>query len=752
MPLSPGTRLGPYEIMTPIGAGGMGEVYKARDSRIGRDVAIKLASAEFIDRFDDEIRAVAALNHPNICTLHDVGPNYIVTELVEGETLWGWLMRAPDLERRLGVARQVLEALRAAHSAGFVHRDLKPHNVMVRGDGYVKVLDFGLAKRIPGWGSLTPEGISATDVTLPGQIVGTISYMSPEQIQGQRVDGRSDLFAFGIMLYEMLVGQHPWRRDSAVDTLHAILHEDAPMDPVGSAAGAEVTSVVHKLLRKHPAERYQSAEAVLEALARHAVAQGLDTGAPSSAQPFTSIAVLPFVFLSEVDERKALSLGFADALITILGNLETVTVAPTSAILGYAPGTEPSRVCRDLGVRHTLQGNVQKLGTQWRVSLQLFDAATQRITFSEKHDFRLEDVFEVQDEIGRRVMTSLQRRFPLTMQKSRDRYSSDPEAYNEFMAGLRESYTNTREELQSAARHLARAVELDPEFALAHAWLSQVSTQIHNAFDSRPMWLEKAEDHYQRALNLDHALPEAHWARAAILWSPARNFQHADAIASLERVLDAQPNFDRAHNRMAAICLHIGRFEEARIAHDLAMRSNPKNRSYNLEFISICTGDFSRAEELGEIWVREAQGNRFALWFHPQPPLMTGDLDLAEKRLHVAVKEYADEPLIVSLQGMLHACRKQPVLALQCVRKALDLPISFGHAHHTYEQIACVYAMLGETEKALAWLQRSIDTGNPCWPFFKIHPHLDNLRRESRFQDLMAALEQKYTALQIRRL
>jgi serine/threonine protein kinase len=470
MPLSAGTRLGPYEIMTPIGAGGMGEVYKARDSRIGRDVAIKLASAEFLDRFDDEIRAVAALNHPNICTLHDVGPNYIVTELVEGETLGGWLMRAPTLERRLDVARQVLEALRAAHHAGFVHRDLKPHNVMVRGDGYVKVLDFGLAKRIPGSGSLTPDGVSATDVTLPGQRVGTISYMSPEQIQGQRVDGRSDLFAFGIMLYEMLVGQHPWRRDSAVDTLHAILHEDVPMDPVGSAAGAEVTAVVHKLLRKHPAERYPSAEAVLEALADHAVARDSDTEAPSRAQPFTSIAVLPFVFLSEIDERKALSLGFADALITILGSLETVTVAPTSAILGYAPGTAPSRVCRDLGVRHTLQGTVQKLGTQWRVSLQLFDAASQRITFSEKHDFRLEDVFEVQDEIGRRVVTSLQRRFPLTMQKSRDRYSSDPEAYNEFMAGLRESYTNTREELQSAARHLARAVELDSECALAHAW------------------------------------------------------------------------------------------------------------------------------------------------------------------------------------------------------------------------------------------------------------------------------------------
>ena len=751
MPLSAGTRLGPYEILAPIGAGGMGEVYKARDSRIGRDVAIKFAGADFIDRFDHEIRAVAALNHPNVCTLHDVGPNYIVTELVEGETLRGWLMRAPAPARRLDVARQVLEALRAAHRAGFVHRDLKPQNIMVRVDGYVKVLDFGLAKRIPGWGSLTPDGIATAEVTLPGQMAGTISYMSPEQIQGHPVDGRSDLFAFGIILYEMFAGHHPWRRDSAVDTLHAILHEDAAPAPVGTAASAEMSAVVQKLLRKNPAERYPSADAVLEALAS-AVSNDAHMGTPSGAQPLTSIAVLPFVFLSEIDERKALSLGFADALITILGNLETVAVAPTSAIMSYAPGTEPSRVCRDLGVRYTLQGNVQKLGTQWRVSLQLFDATTHRITFSEKHDFRLEDVFEVQDEIGRRLVNSLQRRFPLTVPKARDRYTSDPEAYSELMAGLRESYTNTREELQSAARHLARAVQIDPDSALAHAWLSEVSMQIYNSHDSQRIWLEKAEDHCQRALDLEPALPEGHWARAAILWSPVKNFQHAEAIAALERVLTAQPNFDRAHNRMAAICLHIGRFEEARIAHDLAMRSNPKNRSYNLEFISLCTADFGRAEQVGEAWAKDAPGNRFALWFHPQPPLMSGDLDLAEKRLRVAVNQYPDEPLIVSLQGMLHACRQQTLPALECVRTALDSPNSFGHTHHTHEQIACVYSMLGETDKALAWLQRSIDTGNPCWPFFKIHPHLENLRRESRFQELIAGLEQKYTALQIRRL
>ena len=263
---------------------------------------------------------------------------------------------------------------------------------------------------------------------------------------------------------------------------------------------------------------------------------------------------MPFVFLSDVEGSRALSLGFADALITILGNLEDVVVAPTSAILSYAAGTEPARVCGDLGVRHSLQGTVQKLGAHWRVSMQMFDATTQKVTLSEKHDFDLDNVFEVQDEIGRRVAESLHSRFPSAVPKSRDRYSSDPEAYNEFMAGLRESSSDEQETLRSAAAHLSSAVERDPEFALAHATLSFVSMNIHFEFDPQRTWLQRAEDHCRLALALDPMLPEGHLARAWILWSPAKNFQHAEAIAALEQVLAARPNLERAHNRMATIC------------------------------------------------------------------------------------------------------------------------------------------------------------------------------------------------------
>jgi len=749
--LKPGERLGPHQILGLLGKGGMGRVYVAVDTRLGRKVAIKVSEEQFGGRFEREARAISALNHPNVCTLYDVGPNYLVTELVEGETLAEMLKRAPLGERSLEIARQVLEALRAAHRVGIVHRDLKPANIMVRPDGYVKVLDFGVAGRIPG----APRALSSTTriaETLPGQIVGTVAYMSPEQILGQPADQRSDLFAFGIVLYEMLTGRHPWRHASEVETMQAILHKDPP--PIGSAStfGAELASIVEKLLAKNPAERYSLAEAVVEALASRQALAGSSGATAVSGKPLISIAVLPFVFLSEVEERKALSLGFADALITMLGSLPDIAVVPTSAILNYPAGADPAHTCRDLGVRHVLQGNVQKVGTHWRVSIQLFDGLAQKNALSEKHDFVMENVFDVQDEIGRRVVGSLETRFTRALTKSRERYSNDPEAYNEFMLGLAESYSDRAQILRSALEHLSRAVECDPDFALAHATLSYVAMQINWEFDPQRVWLEKAESHCRRALALDPSLPEAHSARAFILWSPAKNFQHAEAIAELEEVLAAQPNNERAHNRMASICLHIGRMEDALTAHQQARRSNPKTRANNLEFFYLWSGDFARAEQAGEAWIGEKPGTRYALWFHPYPPLLAGDLDRAEQRLAVGLRLYPEEPLLVTLLGMLHARRNQREPALECVRKALESPRSFGHTHHTYYQIACVYAALGEIDKAMGWLERSVETGNPCWPFFRIDPYLENLRQEPRFQRLVAELEREYTALKIERL
>ena len=427
---------------------------------------------------------------------------------------------------------------------------------------------------------------------------------------------------------------------------------------------------------------------------------------------FDTLTRLPaaVVFLSA--SKKAKDCPWVCELDNELWRLDDITVLRHRRLISVEQ-TLPARAA--ISGRGMFTGNVRS-SCSWRVSMPLFDAMRRRIS-SEQHDFVLDDVFEVQDEIGRQVVESLRKRFPPALSKSRDRYSSDREAYDEFMVGLGESYSDRPATLESAIDHLSKAIQRDPEFALAHAWLSYVLTNMHFSFDPRPTRLEKAEHHCRLALTLDPALPEGHLARAFILWSPAKNFQHAEALAALDQVLAVRPNFEQAHNRIASICLHIGRLQEARIAHEQAQRSNPKTRSGNLEFFYLYSGDFERAEEAGESWLRERPGATYALFFHPQPPLLGGDLDLAEHRLSMALRQLPNAPLITSLRGILYARRNENDRALECVRRALDLPRSFGHTHHTYYQIACVYAVIGDLDKAMAWLERSVDTGFACWPF-----------------------------------
>jgi DNA-binding SARP family transcriptional activator len=474
--------------------------------------------------------------------------------------------------------------------------------------------------------------------------------------------------------------------------------------------------------------------------------------APSAPAPLTSIAVSPFVILADVANARALSLGFADALITIFANLDDLAVAPTSAILRFPADAEPAMICRELGVSHALRGTVQTLGSRWRVSIQLFDASAHRVVLSEKHDFTIDDMFDVQDEIGRRVVESLHRRFPPSIAKSRDRYSDDALAYDEFMTGLREGCSGREELLRSAATHLTRAVERDPRFALAHATLSLVCMDIHFSFDTERMWLSRAEEHCRLALTLDEELPEGHLARSWILWSPAKGFQHAEAIAALERVLGARPHLERAHNRMSGICGHIGRLPEARLAHERARSANPLTRSGNLEWNYLYAGDFVRAEEAVEIWYRDRPDNVYSRYTRIIPPLSTGNLPVAAERLELALSRAPGEPLLLSLQALLHAHRGEREAALDCVGGALSSPRSFGHTHHTYYQIAGAYAMLGDTSTAMAWLERSVENGFACWPFFRVDPHLASLRMEPAFVRLVADLERTCSAIEIVRV
>ncbi len=424
------------------------------DLKHHREVAVKvlrpeLAAALGPERFLREIEISARLHHPHILPLYDSGEAdgflYYVMPYVEGESLRDRLTARSSSRsmRRSRSRREVADALDYAHTPG---RGPPRHQAGERPaeNGHAVVADFGIAK------ASSPPGRRETD--------GDAGSRSGPRVHESRAGGgeqdarRSQRpLRLGCVLYEMLAGEPPFTGSSAQAILARKMVDQIPsLRTVRETVPFTVERAVRKALARVPADRFATATQFADAL-KDTAAHEWSTATWAGPKLLTSIAVLPFVFLSDEEDTRALSLGFADALITILGNLEDVVVAPTSAILNYAAGTEPARVCRDLGVRHTLQGTVQKLGSHWRVSMQLFDATTQKITLSEKHDFVLDDVFEVQDEIGRRVVESLQSRFPPAVPKSRDRYSSDPEAYNEFMAGLRESSSDQQDTLQSAA-------------------------------------------------------------------------------------------------------------------------------------------------------------------------------------------------------------------------------------------------------------------------------------------------------------
>jgi eukaryotic-like serine/threonine-protein kinase len=524
--LAPGTRLGPYQILGLLGEGGMGKVYRGLDTRLNRAVAIKISAEQFGKRFELEARAISALNHPNICTLYDVGPNYLVTELVEGETSRDWLQHTPALERRLEAMRQVLEALRAAHCAGIVHRDLKPQNIMVRFDGYVKVLDFGLAKQLPTARSAPRETIAPPDASVPGQIVGTVAYMSPEQIQGHPVDQRSDLFAVGIILFEMLTGQHPWPRASVVDTLHAILHDDPPTVNATTPSNTKLGPIVRKLLCKNPAERYSLAEGVLEALNSSTAPQEASAGTAVTAERpagsrtwrkwifacviFLVLLVAAGTYLFFSRSRRVLtendtvvladftnSTGdpvFDDTLrqgMTVqleqspfLSLISEARIQRVLQMMGQPADTRLTpqiarEVCERTASAVVLDGSIASLGSQYVLGLRAKDCRTGNILVAEQAQAaRKEDVLNSLSQIASRFRSRVGE--SLTTVEKYDTPLAEAttpslEALKAYSAGWK-VFSSTGH--AAALPFFKRAVELDPQFAMAHASLGRMYSGI----------------------------------------------------------------------------------------------------------------------------------------------------------------------------------------------------------------------------------------------------------------------------------
>jgi DNA-binding winged helix-turn-helix (wHTH) protein/tetratricopeptide (TPR) repeat protein len=459
----------------------------------------------------------------------------------------------------------------------------------------------------------------------------------------------------------------------------------------------------------------------------------------------SSLAVLPLQLSGKVTDDHGLTLGFADALVARLGNLRDVDVLPTSAVLNLPLDLAPADIAARLGIRFVVQGAIQSSKGQWHLSLEMFDTQLQAACFTRKCELDMNRLPDIESDIARQIAGALNRPLGPVLVQQRPRYSRDPLAYAEFMRGYRLSATGDPATMDNAMHHLTSAVTRDPAFALAHATLSLVCATRHFEYDPASVWLEKAEFHCRRALEIDAELPEGHVARAFLLWGPSKNFQHLEAIAALKRAIALQNNLPHAYNRLGTILAHIGLLDHAHVMYERGSQFHPRKAvSPSIVQVYIWNQEYDAAREAIEAWRAESPGNKYAIYFGPYPAMMTGAWDEAGVLLDEALRLLADDPIITSLQGVFYALTGKHEQALDCMNRACANPKSFGHAHHTYYQIACILALGGQRENAFAWLERSVSTGFACWPFFLKDHCLKNLHGLPEFELLVSSLQAKY--------
>jgi TolB-like protein len=679
MSLGAGVRLGPYEILSLLGAGGMGQVYRATDTRLGRDVAVKVlpadvaSNADRLARFEREARTVAGLNHPNIVVLHSVeseaGFRFITMELVEGQSLDrhvtpGGLPVARVVE--LGLA--VSDALVAAHDKGVVHRDLKPANVMLTRDGRVKVLDFGLAKL-----TAADQGLGATQgptMTRPlsseGQVMGTVPYMAPEQLRGEAVDARSDLFSLGILLYELAVGRRPFAGASAAEVSSAILRDaPAPVQSLREDVPQDLGRIIGRCLDKNPERRFQTAKDVRNELdlVRRALESGpVSAKAPPMAPGFgdrPAIAVMPFDNRSGDPEQEYFAEGLAEDLITRLALWRLFPVIARQSSFAYkGKGTDMKQVAAELGVRYLVQGSVRKSGERVRIAAQLVDAATGQNVWAQTYERVLTDVFAAQDEISEAVAASLVADLHRAEHAHvQHRAPENLEAWGLYQKSLAFFYRFTRADFAQARALLERAVALDPQFSTAWARLAETGMWeiIYGWTDEPAETIERALGQARRAVALDPRDAEAHAELAFVLMTAGEGYA---AIEEARRGTELNPSHPWALLIRAYVWHMTGNPPEESIELVMrAMRLSPRDPAEWL-FYDVLGGAYFNAGRFSE---GLAAGRRLvSLW----PGYYFGHLWCAMNAMELGQTASAEA-------SIREARRVLPELTLDMVRRVL---------------------------------------------------------------------------------